>query len=225
MDYAAKMDSDNVMSIADLKKKLPPERRGPLLRAIAEVQRQRIAAKNWVVQQVQDTLDVPDILYKYIPWRLLQHGYPNALRATQILALNDVMECNITTMNNQRLDRPEFGKLLLLELDKHLGISLSTEEMNKRLNIYGDPRISTVIQEILSPFVGVVSLSSDPLIPTMWAHYAEKSGFVVGYNTEALRKIGFELRKMLYLEIAPAYDPARDNIIRLKFVDEERRKT
>ena len=58
----------------------------------------------------------------------------------------------------------------------------------------------------------------------MWAHYAENSGFVVGYNTEALRKMGFELRKMLYLELAPAYDPARDNVIRLNFVDEERRK-
>ena len=222
-DHTAKMDSENVMSVEDYLKSIPPDRRGQVRALIAEAQRRMIAAKVYAVKQVQDTFDVPNILYKYIPRSLLQHDCPRTLRATQLLALNDVMECNITTMDNQRLDRAGFGSLLQSALGEHLGVSLSAEEMTLRLNRYGDPRVSTVIQEYLNPFVGILSFSSDPLIPTMWAHYAQNSGFVVGYKTESLREMGFELRRMLYMEFAPTYDPARDNIVRLDFVDEELR--
>ena len=124
----------------------------------------RIKVQRWVEQQLQDTLDVPYILYKYIPNSLLQHGCPNCLRATQPEALNDVMEGNFVTVKG------------------------------------------------------------DPLILTMWAHYALNSGFVVGYNTEKLKTLGVELRKVLYMELAPIYNPGRDNLIRLNFGDEERRK-
>ena len=96
--------------------------------------------------------------------------------------------------------------------------------MNRRKNLYGDPRVSTIIRDFLSRFVGVVSFSSDPLIPTMWAHYAQNSGFVVGYNTHVLKKLGIDLRRVLYLELAPTYTPTRDNVIRLQFVDEESRQ-
>lgn len=58
----------------------------------------------------------------------------------------------------------------------------------------------------------------------MWAHYAQNSGFVVGYNTQALSAVGVELRKVLYMELVPEYTPAKDNIFRLNFVEEERRK-
>ena len=92
------------------------------------------------------------------------------------------------------------------------------------MHLYGDPRISTVIQDYLARFVGVVSFSIDPLIQTMWAHYTQNSGFVVGYNTQVLRALGIDLRKILYMELAPAYTPTRDNVIRLNFVDEETRK-
>ena len=44
-------------------------------------------------------VEIPDILYKYIPKELIGAGAPNSLRATQLLALNDDMECNVTTMN------------------------------------------------------------------------------------------------------------------------------
>ena len=36
--------------------------------------------------------------------------------------------------------------------------------------------------------------------------------------------LGVDLRRVLYLELAPAYTPRRDNIVRLRFVDEERRQ-
>ena len=98
------------------------------------------------------------------------------------------------------------------------------QELQRRKNLYGDPRVSTIVRDYLSRFVGVVSFSSDPLILTMWAHYAQKSGFVVGYDTEFLQSLGEDLRRVLYLELAPSYTPTRDNMVRLEFVDEERRK-
>ena len=216
-------DINNENTLVDIMQKLPPKRRAPILNLIDGYNRYKNAVKQWVDKQIEDTLDLPEILYKYIPYRLLQNGSPRSLRATQLLALNDVMECNITTYKNNDLSREEWGNVLISALEQNLGTTISSDDMKLRLGSYGDPRISTVIQEYLNPYVGVVSLSSDPLIPTMWAHYAENSGFVVGYSTKILRTLGFELKKMLYMELAPAYDPARDNIVRLQFLDEERR--
>ena len=69
-----------------------------------------------------------------------------------------------------------------------------------------------------------MSFSTDPLILIMWAHYAKNSGFVVGYDTEFLMNFGEDLRRVLYLDLAPQYTPTRDSVIRLNFVDEERRR-
>ena len=55
----------------------------------------------------------------------------------------------------------------------------------------------------------------------MWAHYARNTGIVVGYDTEALRALGFELRPMVYSEIAPVYQPSAGDVIRLDFVNRE----
>ena len=125
-----------------------------------------------------------------------------------------------------KMDRDEWYSLVFGSLKEiFLDDAPPTEEMARRKNLYGDPRVSTtIIRDYLSRFVGVISFSSDPLIPTMWAHYARNSGFVVGYNTGAMSARGIDLRRVLYLELAPVYYPARDNIVRLQFVDEERRK-
>jgi hypothetical protein len=56
----------------------------------------------------------------------------------------------------------------------------------------------------------------------MWAHYARNTGIVLGYDTDTLRSMGFALRPVLYSEIAPMYQPTRDDIIRLRFADRER---
>ena len=170
-------------------------------------------------------LELPDILYKYVPTEILNRGFPNSLRSTQPAALNDVMEANISTIMESKMDRDQWYKMLSESLTDIFGDdALSDDELNRRKNLYGDPRVSTIIRDFLSRFVGVVSFSSDPLIPTMWAHYAQNSGFVVGYNTHVLKKLGIALRRVLYLELAPAYTPTRDNVIRLRFVDEERRQ-
>ena len=167
-------------------------------------------------------VDIPDILYKYIPKKLIGKGAPDSLRATQLLALNDDMECNVTTMKgSEQGDTLAFLAMVQSKLEGHLGIALPWEELLTRSLRYGDLRLSTFIQEYLNPLVGVVSFSTDILVPTMWAHYARNTGIVVGYDTEALSALGFELRPVVYSEIAPTYQPSAGDAIRLDYVNRE----
>ena len=167
--------------------------------------------------------EIPEILYKYIPKDRIGAGAPDSLRATQLRALNDDMECSVATMNtDDQMNTLQFLALVQSKLGEHLGITPEWEELLTRSLQYGDLRLSTFIQDYLTPHVGVVSFSTDPLVPTMWAHYARNTGIVVGYDTEALRNLGFALRPMLYSEMAPSYRPASDNTIQLSFFDRER---
>ena len=165
--------------------------------------------------------DIPDVLYKYIPRERIGEGAPNGLRATQLLALNDDMECNIITMHDKEMDILDFLALVQSRLKERLGVEVSDEELMKRSLRHGDLRLSTFIQEYLNPRVGVVSLTTDLLVPTMWAHYARNTGIVVGYDAEVLRGLGFELRQVSYSELAPMYEPTRGDVIQLNLADRE----
>ena len=170
---------------------------------------------------VEGKSNIPDILYKYIPKERIGKGAPDSLRATQLLALNDDMECNITTMPDKALDRSHFRALIRSKVKRCLGITVSEDELLTRSRLYGDLRLSTFIQQYLSSRVGVVAFSKDFLVPTMWAHYARNTGVVVGYDSKALAKRGFELRSVTYSELAPSYEPTKDDVIRLLLVDRE----
>ena len=166
--------------------------------------------------------DVPEILYKYIPRELIGGGVPDSLRATQLLALNDDMECNVTTSRGRdQEDTLAFLAIVQTKLERHLSIAVPWDELLTRWLSYMDPRLSTFVQQYLNPRVGVVSFSTDQLVPTMWAHYARNTGIVVGYETEALRALGFELRPVVYSEFAPSYQPQESDAIRLDFVNRE----
>ena len=169
----------------------------------------------------EGTTDIPDVLYKYIPRERIGNGAPDSLRATQLLALNDDMECNVITMHDKEMDILDFLAQVQSRLKECLGVEVSEEGLMKQALRHGDLRLSAFIQEYLNPLVGVVSLSTDLLVPTMWAHYARNTGIVVGYDTEVLRGLGFELKQLSYSEIAPMYAPARDHVIELNFVDRE----
>ena len=173
-------------------------------------------------RSVWGDVEIPDILYKYIPRNLIGAGAPSSLRATQLLAVNDDMECNVITMKgSQAEDTLAFLAVVQSKMEEHLGIAVPWEKMLTRSIRYGDLRVSTIIQEYLNPRVGVVSLSTDILVPTMWAHYARNTGIVVGYDTEALRALGFELRPVVYSELAPTYRPSEGDTIWLDFVNRE----
>ena len=185
--------------------------------------REQHQASECAAKVVRGEPDMPEILYKYIPKHLIGSGAPDSLRATQLRALNDDMECSVTTMNtDEEMDTLQFLAFVRSKLREHLGIEPEWEDLLRRSLLYGDLRLSTFIQDYLTPHVGVVSFSTDPLVPTMWAHYSHNTGIVVGYDTEALCSLGFALRPMLYSEMAPAYRPTSNDTILLHFFDRER---
>lgn len=57
------------------------------------------------------------------------------------------------------------------------------------------------------------------LVPTTWAHYAHNTSIVVGYETQALRSLGFELRPVVYSELGPSFKPTVRDSIELNFVN------
>ena len=64
-------------------------------------------------------------------------------------------------------------------------------------------------------------MSRNALVPTMWAHYAQNTSVIVRYDTETLTNLGFDLRSVIYLEMAPMYQPTRDDPIQASIVDRE----
>ena len=171
---------------------------------------------------VEGRTRIPDILYKYIPRERIGKGAPNSVRATQLLALNDDMECNISTMGDKALDRSHFRALIRSKVRRCMGIAIQEDDLLRRSRSYEDLRLSTFIQMYLNSRVGVVSMSMDLLVPTMWAHYARNTGIVVGYDTKALAKFGYEMRLVTYSILAPSYEPTKDDVIRLLLIDRER---
>ena len=166
-------------------------------------------------------VEIPKVLYKYMPIELIGMGAPNSLRATQLLALNDDMECNVITMKDVEQSMLEMLRRLREKSKAHLDTDIPWEDLLKERLHHGSPRLSPYIQRYLNPRVGVVSFSTDIYVPTMWAHYARNTGIVVGYDTETLRTLGFELQPVIYSEIAPIYRPLSSDHIELEFVDRE----
>ena len=179
-------------------------------------------SKECAERYVAGSSDIPDVIYKYIPKKRLSQGAPRTLRATQILALNDDMECNITVMNDTDMDILDYIDLVQLRLQKHLNTTILDEELLEGALRYGNMRLSPFFQRYLNQRVGIVSLTTDLLVPTMWSHYARNTGIVVGYDTEVLRGLGFDLRPVQYSEWAPTYAPARDDTIRMYVPDREK---
>ena len=172
-------------------------------------------------EQLWGDVAIPSIVYKYIPSELVYKGAPKSLRATQLLALNDIMECNVETRGTGHHDTLDFLRLLRTKLESHLGIEVPWYDLLIEARLHATPRLSPFIQAYLNDLVGVVSFSTDPLAPTMWAHYARNTGIVVGYSTDALRSLGYEMRPVLYSEMAPNYQPLKDDTIRLDLADRE----
>ena len=223
--YTSYRLSDYPVGVDAFIETFPPHRREEIRRAILHLHLKDTADKRRIDRTMQETVDLPKILYKYVPYERLDDGFPMTLRATQPAALNDAMEGNVSTSMETKLDQDEWWAIISRSLRDTFGEdTLSDEELERRKRLYADPKVSTIIRERLSQSVGVVSFSADPLIPTMWAHYARNSGFVVGYKRNILRDFGIDLRRVLYLELAPVYMPTRDNVIRICFVDEERRR-
>ena len=190
--------------------------------SVAAWQLRSIQSRECAAKLVEGKTGIPSVLYKYIPMKRIGTGAPRNLRAAQPSALNDVMECSIGPMGGTASDAGSYRALVGAKLREYLGVTMSEGELAKLwMTSNGDMELSGFIREHLDSRVGVVSLSRDALVPTMWAHYAQTTGVVVGYDTEALTKLGFDLRSVTYLEIAPVYQPTRDDAVQAAFVDRE----
>ena len=204
---------------------LSEKERSPILQQISTyiaLQLRINQSRECAAKLVEGKSGIPSILYKYIPMKLIGQGVPSSLRATQPSALNDVMECSIAPWGGFGANASSFRAEVGAKLQECLGITMSDGELAKLwVTSNGDMELSGFIREHLDARLGVVSLSTDAIVPTMWAHYAQNAGVVVGYDTEALTKLGFDLRSVIYLEMAPMYEPTKGNVVQAAFVDRE----
>ncbi|MCY3708322.1 MAG: DUF2971 domain-containing protein [Caldilineaceae bacterium] len=224
-DAVIDLETGEKLDLDEFIRRISPEKRDVARKALEEHLQQKKDMAQELSRRMKSTLELPSVIYKYVPLQLFKCGWrPTTLRASQLSALNDVMECNVETRKYEEEDESKWRTSLIDSLKENLGYSLTPEELDARRRLFGDPRVSTIIQQYLNPLVGVVALSTDPLIPTMWAHYAQNTGFVIGYKTDVLRTLGFEMRRMLYLDCAPMYSPTIDNTIRVHFVDKSRQE-
>ena len=189
--------------------------------SIAAWQLQFLQSRECGAKVVAGKTGIPSVLYKYIPMGLIGKGAPQSLRATQPSALNDVMECSISPMGGGGADAGSYRAAVGAKLQECLGVTLLDGELAKLWLTTGGMELDGFIRGHLDSRVGVVSLSSNALVPTMWAHYAQNSGVVVGYDTETLTKLGFDLRSVVYLDIAPMWHPTRGDVIEAAFADRE----
>ena len=181
-----------------------------------------IQSRECAKKLVEGKTGIPSILYKYIPINRIGQGAPRSLRATQPSALNDVMECSIGAMSESSAEASSYRAAVGRKLKECLGVTLSEGELAKLwVTSSGDMELSGFIRRHLDSRVGVVSLSRNALVPTMWAHYTQNTGVAVGYETEILINLGFDLRSVIYLEMAPMYHPTRGDTIEAAFVDRE----
>ena len=93
-------------------------------------------------------------------------------------------------------------------------LSLSNiERINKEYIKPNTPRVKNELYSGLNKSIGVLSLTSNCSIPSMWANYADNSkGFAIGFNTQNTffnrRRSNsdefYHLRKVIYDDIPPA---------------------
>lgn len=145
-------------------------------------------------------------LYKYVSAERTQTCLPEVgdgtLRVTQPSALNDPFECavwNTYVKPSMRASNKELSDTLT-SLNRTSRVS--EEDVCKARKKYGSLYLRQLIARQLSQRFGIVSFSSNPLHPLMWAHYSsDGTGFAVGYDREQLKTLGKNkhcLRKVLY---------------------------
>ena len=104
------------------------------LRGIAAHWLRTVQSQECADRLVEGRADVPDVLYKYIPRERIGEGAPNSLRATQLLALNDDMECNVVTMPDREMDVLDFLAIVQSRLKECLGLEVSDEELTEGMS-------------------------------------------------------------------------------------------
>ena len=136
-----------------------------------------------------------EVLYKYVNAERVMTCLPEvgdgALRATQPAALNDPFECKVAPGMAREDQRAENEEIAAVLSSLNGATSVSEAEVRKARSEFGSLFLRELLVGQLSQRYGIVSLSSEPRHLLMWAHYTgDGSGFVIGYQVDALRPLG-----------------------------------
>ena len=139
-------------------------------------------------------------LYKYVSADRILTCIPElgngTLRATQPSALNDPFECHFDDRYSELEMYPGSGEdkdswLCTILSGLNPTSPISKKDLTQARCKYGSLYLRQLLSEQVSRRFGVVSFSTDPYHPLMWAHYTiDASGFVIGYDKEALENLG-----------------------------------
>ena len=155
-------------------------------------------------------------LYKYVSADRILTCIPEVgngtLRATQPSALNDPFECHFDDRYSELemypgLEEDKDFWLCTILSDLNPTSTICKEDLTRARCKFGSLYLRQLLSEQVSRRFGVVSFSTNPYHPLMWAHYTvDASGFVVGYDKEALETLGGEesLREVQYGPDPPA---------------------
>ena len=136
-----------------------------------------------------------DVLYKYVTHQRALTCIPEvgdgALRATQPAALNDPLECAVTTAyvipDEWKENRELAGTLTQINKNK----PVTAEDVDLARRDHGSLFTRQLLAEQLSTRFGIVSLAADPSHPLLWSHYTtDGSGFAIGYDVAELCRLG-----------------------------------
>ena len=168
-------------------------------------------------------LGIPDTIYKYVPYEIFRHCLQETgdgtLRATQPLALNDILDCHVSTPTTKRGDGTPWEESVASSLTSLFPSAPKVTASNLRRRARrnnGDPRISDIIRDRMSRTWGVISFTMNPLNKVMWGIYANSSsGFVVGYRTEVVKAIGEGMNRITYLDTPLRFLPIQGGCLLL----------
>lgn len=125
--------------------------------------------------------------YKYLPFNegslcIIKNG---TMKFTSPSEFNDPFDCDPEMDKDKHLNYIKGRKDLFIKAGDSLGLSPAERIQNKSIilkrveNAIQDGELS---QKLVKEFVGICSLSRDPLNLLMWAHYAKNhTGFVVEF--------------------------------------------
>lgn len=186
----------------------------------------------------------PNILYKFLPPSLPNGKIPywetdDSLRFSQPGSLNDLYECSPSLVNldlenywvhlpRKRFEsdpslweKPPFSKIKAQDRAKYLN-QIATERLAE---VHANP--GPIRQEILQALrqrgdqnLGILSLSEEWNIPSMWAHYASNNtGFLLGFEASHcfFRQAPLAFYKVDYQDERPEIrnsEPTNEEILR-----------
>ena len=153
-----------------------------------------------------NTEDSTPLIYKYVSSEHIFACLPDmgdgTLRATQPSALNDPFEGAVLKTFIEQGEEEGNTELsgILTELNPTSVVSVA-DVAEARL-VYGSLYLRELLSKQLSKRLGVVSFSTNPRHPLMWAHYTgDGSGFAIGYDMAQLVKLSSRegwLRPVVY---------------------------